>query len=459
MSKSKLARLFFLLVVIPSIIALVSIACGSTTTEKLQEAVDVPTSTTTIVESPVVTPANKEPEATSTKPQAQAKPLELVAYGFGQDGQELGCAFLVENPNDNVAFESTQYQIAVYDATGTVIQTESGFIEIVLPGQKLGIASTMYLNEGITAAKMEVQLLEGDSVPTDPVLSLTAKEITYFEGEYFDSVTGIIENPYNSVLENIRVSAIAYNDAGEIIGSGFTFVNFIQAKSSTGVDIPIVTSGDVAKIEIYPTVSGLTFLGEKPALPEGASDVKLTKQGYGQDGQEVGFGMIIENPNASFAVENSKYRVVAYAEDGRVLGVEENYVEVLLPNQTLGIAGVLFLVENTKVERVEAQLLAGDFVESDSLPFITTENVTYRPDNYWPKVTGQIVSPYSKNITNLRVSAILYNQAGEIIGGGFTYLDFLPANGKAAVEVLVTSGGSPSSAELYAAVSALSEFK
>ena len=49
------------------------------------------------------------------------------------------------------------------------------------------------------------------------------------------------------------------------------------------------------------------------------------------------------------------------------------------------------------------------------------------------------------------------NEAGEIIGAGFTYLDFVPANGKAAVEVGITSAGKPATVELHAAVSALSD--
>jgi hypothetical protein len=59
----------------------------------------------------------------------------------------------------------------------------------------------------------------------------------------------------------------------------------------------------------------------------------------------------------------------------------------------------------------------------------------------------------------LRVSAIVYNEAGDIIGGGFTYLDFAPANDKTAVEVSITCIGTPAKIELYATVSSLSDFE
>ena len=58
----------------------------------------------------------------------------------------------------------------------------------------------------------------------------------------------------------------------------------------------------------------------------------------------------------------------------------------------------------------------------------------------------------------MKVSAIAYNENGEIIGSGFTFLDFAPANGKAAVEVSVTVDGTPTSVEIFATFSSLSEF-
>lgn len=475
MSKPKSAHI--LVPVMALIIAVTALACGGTTTGKLREAAKEPTATTSIVE-PTTVPTAEEverkptstippsPTATPTSPPLptatptpQVEALELVAQGFGQDGRELGYAFLVKNPNGGFAFESTRYQIAVYDDAGTVLETDSGYIEVILPGQTLGIAGTTYLDEGMTASNLEVQILEGDSIPTKPIPMFAVEGSTYFAGEFSDAVTGVIKSPYGVDLREIRVSAVVYNGAGEIVGGGFTYLNFILANSSTGVEVPVVASGDVATVELYPTVSGLTFLGEETKLPEGASNIALAKQGFGQDGRETGFGILIENPNGNFAIENSQYRVTAFSEDGHVLGTEEGYVGVLLPNQSLGVAGTTFLVEDTDVVRIDAQILAGDFVETDPLPHFTAENIVYHPDEYFPKVTGRIVNPYGKDVTDVRVSAILYNEAGEIIGGGFTYLDFIPANGKAAVEVSVTTSGTPTVTELYATVSGLSEIE
>jgi hypothetical protein len=448
------------------LVTIASYACGGTTVEQLQEAVEEQTSTTSIVE-PTMASTNEmetEPIATlqpllTTTPVPEAESIQFVAQGFGQDEQELGFAFIIKNPNVDIAFESTQYQVAVYDDAGTVLETDSGYIELILPGNTLGVAGTMWLDEGMTVSSLEVQLLEGDSVQTDPIPTFNVQSGIYYEGEYSDTVTGVINSPYNIYLKDIRVSAVVYNEGGEIIGGGFTYLNFILANNSTGVKVSVTASGDVASVELYPTVSGLTFLSKETELPEGASNIVLAKQGFGQDDQEIGFGMLIENPNGNFAIENSQYHITAFGENGNVLATEEGYVKVFLPNQTLGVAGTTYLIEDTDVVRIDAQILAGDFVESSQLPYFSSENVTYHPDEYFPKVTGQIVNPYNKDITDLRVSTILYNEAEDIIGGGFTYLDFIPANGKSAVEVSVTSSGTPAATELFAAVSSLSEFE
>jgi hypothetical protein len=119
----------------------------------------------------------------------------------------------------------------------------------------------------------------------------------------------------------------------------------------------------------------------------------------------------------------------------------------------------LWLTSDMGIARIDIQIKVGEFVESEPVLPSTAENVTYVPDEHFPKVTAQIVSPYDKDITNVRISAILYNDAGEIIGGGCSYLDYVPANGKAAAEVSVASTGIRSTIELYATVSALSELE
>ena len=442
-------------------LVLAQLACGSSTVQQLASAVPPTAAPKQVTESAPTQAQTQETKPTKIPPTPtpQPEPINLIAQGFGQDKQELGFAFIVENPNAGYAFENSRYQIAAYDANGTVVKTDSGYIKLILPGQKLGIGGTTYLNEGVTVAKIEVQLNAGDAKATDLATTFTVDKVVYRPSDMFSKVSGVITNPFDRDITDLRVSAVAYNEAGEIIGGGFTFLNFILAKSTTGVDFSVTSAGQVAKVELYPTVSGLSMLTSSDKLPVGAQNLTLVKQGYGQKENQVGYGMLIQNPNSGFAVESTMYHITLYAEDGSVVATDEGYINTLMPNQTLGVGGEIYIDQKMTVASAAFQIKSGRFETSDVIPTFTAENISYQADRYFPKVTGEIVNPYTKDITNLRVSAIAYNEAGDIIGGGFTYLNFVPANGKAAVEVSITSVGTPAKVELYAAVSALSDLK
>jgi hypothetical protein len=161
-----------------------------------------------------------------------------------------------------------------------------------------------------------------------------------------------------------------------------------------------------------------------------------------------------------YALESVPYRVTTYDAEGNILDVSSGYISVLLPKQTLAIAETTYLPENAKASQVIVQIAQrGNYEESEALPAFTSENTNFQAGSFSSKITGTIINPYAKDITNLRVYAIAYDAAGGIIGGGFTFIDFVPATGKAAADVSVTVAGTPASVELYATLSGLSEFK
>jgi hypothetical protein len=439
--------LIFLLLLLPAL------ACGSSTTEKLSEASQGSTSSAEV--SQAAQANSREPEQsgaqTSSRPQelstAQAEKLRVVSVGFGQKDQEVGFAFLVENPNSSYSVENSQYQLVAYNAEGAVIKTESGYIELVLPNQRLGIAGTTFLDQGINVAKVELQLSKGNAVPAESLPAFTIGQVAYFDDDTFPFVTGIIGNLYSKDITNLRVSAVAYDDSGQIIGGGFTYLNFILANGSTGVKISLTSSPHIANIEIYPVLSGLSNLNVSDALPGGVAKPRLIKTGFGQRDQEASFAFLVNNPNPGHSIEDSQYRAVAFDSNNVVLTVEEGYIVVLVPNQTLGVASTFYVPEGANISRVDLQLKEGNFEQTEALPGFTSENITFIDSDFSDKVTGEVVSPYNKDVTNVRASAISYNEAGDIIGGGFTFIDFIPANGRTAAEVLVTVSATPTNSE------------
>ena len=264
-----------------AILMIVALACGRTTTDKLQEAAAEPTATTEEEVEPTSEPESTEPgdepteappDEPTKKPLTEPEALKIEKHGFGQDERDLAYAFVLTNPNPERAVEDSQYQIAAYDKEGTVVDTDSGYIQVIFPGETVGIAGTMFLDEGVTVAKLDVQILEGDPVETDPIPSFGAESIVYTPGEYSDSVSGIIVNPFEIPLQGLVISGVLYDADGEIIGGGFTYMNFILASDSTGVEFTVTSAqgAEVDSVEVYAMVSGWTLVMDSEELPEGA---------------------------------------------------------------------------------------------------------------------------------------------------------------------------------------------
>jgi hypothetical protein len=387
-----------------------------------------------------------------------AEPLRVDTQGFGQEQQQVGYAFLVENPNPDVAIEMARYHVSAYDAGGAVVDTDSSYLGLILPGQKAGVAGILYLDEGISVTQIEVQVSGGDEQLTDMTMPFSAEQVTYHQGDYYSTALGLIVNPYNETKQDLQVAAVVYDRDGKIIGGGATYCNFVLAQGKTGVKVYVTSAGDVDHVEYYPSLSSLSYgFGWKDA-PADAQELSVTKQGFGQEDTQVGYGALIQNPNGSYAVENSQYHINVFDANGMLLSTDEGYINTLLPSETLGVGGSTYLDQGQQAGRIDFQIASGSFTSSDPLAPFTADNINYQGDSYYPKVTGEINNPYPKDVSTVVVTAILYDDGGEIIGAGYTYLDFIPANDKAAVEVGVTASGTPAAIELYASLTSLSDY-
>jgi hypothetical protein len=194
-------------------------------------------------------------------------------------------------------------------------------------------------------------------------------------------------------------------------------------------------------------------------MPKGAMAPTIVAKGYAQTKDELGFGFVVENPSPAHALERTQYQVAAYDEAGNVLKTDAGYLDLLLPKQRLGMGGRLSLPKGATAARVAVQIRASDYKASEGEKPFTTENVAFVGDKFSSKVTGIVKSPYAKDVKSIQATAIAYDQAGAIVGGGFGYIDLVPANGQAAAEVSISVPGKPAKVELYAALSTLSDLE
>jgi hypothetical protein len=203
---------------------------------------------------------------------------------------------------------------------------------------------------------------------------------------------------------------------------------------------------------LYPALTARSLSATTGSVPDGARDLILTKTGWGAtENVEAGWGFIVKNPNTDRAIEHARYQVVVYDDAGVVLERTASSIAVLLPGESLGLAGTLYLPAGYAPAHVEIQLLTGAYADATGLAAtFTTADVGYVPTNA-PSVTGTVANTGAVDQANVMVYALAYSDDGSIIGGGSTVLQAIVAGGQETVEIGIVANGVPAKVELYAA--------
>ena len=181
--------------------------------------------------------------------------MQLAATGYGTGSTSprwLGFSLILHNTHPTLAAAHARYQAAAYDASGAVLQTESGYIELVLPGHRLGASDTMLLGEGQTAARVEVHISPPRMVEPQGQQPLGVENIAIVEEGFGVRAAGLVTNAYDRDLRDVRVSAVPYDAQGNIIGGGFTYLDIIPAGAQAPVSVDLIAPGRPARVELYP---------------------------------------------------------------------------------------------------------------------------------------------------------------------------------------------------------------
>jgi hypothetical protein len=376
----------------------------------------------------------------------------VLKVGFGQDKQQLGYAIEVENPNAGAAIEGASLQLVAYGDGDTVLGTEDSTLPLIPPGATIYFGGSTFLDAEQPVQRIEAQITdqgERQEATADEIPPFSVEVITYRETSFSQGVSGVISNPFTVPLENLYVGVAAYNEAGEIIGGGFTFLDFLLPEGKSPFKASVTVSGTPARVEVSPILSNLTLWSQRDA--EELPLLTLVEEGWGLNESQIGYGLVVENPDVEQAMDGAQYNIGVYAEDGSVLNVETGYFGLILPGTKVVRGSTIFLDSDGPAPvRVEMQILPGSLTDAEDKLAFTTEGGTYVPGQFGAKATGIILNPYADTAENVQVSVLLRDTAGKIIGGGSSFSDAIPGNGKAAIEVSVIANGEVAVAELYA---------
>ncbi|MFN8523210.1 MAG: hypothetical protein U0821_08915 [Chloroflexota bacterium] len=186
--------------------------------------------------------------------------LRVVKIGYGQTTGALGAVgygLIVDNTTGKPLYRSL-IRLAFFDSAGTMIRTTSPTVELIYPGQRLGLAGTIYVDDGVRVVRVEPSVTLGRAVEAPPFPFSTAD--VGLRTEFSSTVAaGIVKNASSVEVKDIAVSGIAYDSAGNIIGGGSSSLSFIPANGQAAAKVTLRSSVAPASAELYATYNSYSL--------------------------------------------------------------------------------------------------------------------------------------------------------------------------------------------------------
>jgi hypothetical protein len=426
-----------------STLIILSLACGTGIPRPL--ATTASTASTQAVETPAPTLENPTEKSTQTLENIR----EVGQPSFIQYHNVIEYTFKVENPNQGVMILNTQYSTTVSDVGGSVLaSTPRNLIFTLLPGEQISILSYLNVKDGEKAAKVEVTPKPGSGIPrsvnlTSPLFPTQQPRVIHFTGNDTYAITGFLQsnldqNMVDRINSEVRITGLAFDQAGNFIGGGYQDLVYLPAKSKIPFEIPVnVLTGTPARVELYPQLTDYDIFQIQDA---GENLVSVVAQNVVVDPVSYVFrgGFIVQNTDPQRAIENLVYQITAYDSEGVLATYSQPLYCLLFPGEKTGIAvNNSGIPTGAKYDRLEIQVGSGKIytgsltaipLQADSLVFVPGEN---------PKITGVIKNLYGKDFSDFfEVDTLAFDAKGSILAGGqITITAGIPANGSTSFEV------------------------
>ncbi|MGA7672822.1 MAG: hypothetical protein WBW04_20570 [Nitrolancea sp.] len=209
------------------------------------------------------TPESTPEETVEMTPVVSSDVIQVISKGFGQDSaSQASYGFIIKNTKLDQALVGWQYSVTAYGADGTVFKTDTNVMPVIFPGEQLGVGNHLFLDDGQTVDHIDVGFIPQTTQPFQQVNDLTTENATFVDDPYFPKVTGSVKNPFNVDLNLVLVSVIAYDSSGNIVGGGFTFLNFVAANGDASIEVGLTTGSPPAKVEMYAMLGDISFVSQ-----------------------------------------------------------------------------------------------------------------------------------------------------------------------------------------------------
>lgn len=119
---------------------------------------------------------------------------------------------------------------------------------------------------------------------------------------------------------------------------------------------------------------------------------------------------------------------------GVVVNSDNETVGAVLPGQTVAVTNQAQAsgATNLKVQAIIGSTQSG----STTTPTITASGITSSdPDGFGTQTNGTVTSTATKELQNVEAVAVYYSASGAIVGGDFTFVNFIPASGSTSFQI------------------------
>jgi hypothetical protein len=147
----------------------------------------------------------------------------------------------------------------------------------------------------------------------------------------------------------------------------------------------------------------------------------------------VSWAVLVDNPSKTQAATSVSLTIAFYDSSGTVVGSQNENLAVILPGQRAAVGDHDQIAGAT---RMSVQALVGRWQPvTTTVGSFSAEGVNISADRFSFHTRGELVSTFAKDLQQVKAVAVYYDGAGNIIGGDFTYVNFVPAGGRTAVDI------------------------
>lgn len=178
----------------------------------------------------------------------------------------------------------------------------------------------------------------------------------------------------------------------------------------------------------------------RPATPAPLArlDVEILDSGFAVVDEYISYAIVARNPNLTTHVASYLPLQITFYDGDTILITAEENMSVMLPGQTSATTG--FDEITGRPTRMEVRMGSTDWEEIDfSAGRFVVSDVQTKPEQFggW-KTTGTIQSEFVERQESVRIDVVHRNSAGDVIGGDFTFLDFIDPGTRIGFDVSTT---------------------